>query len=385
MPSLPRLLLAAGLSAALVLDEGSAAASPGRSLDLRSVRVTGEAAFAPSGSQGKKVRLTLDPQLQRAAAELLSRAGAPEAAIVASDVRTGRILAWASRGARDFVASPYAPSASLFKIVTATALLEEGKATPATTECYSGGMHSISARDLDTRGSTCTPLGEALGRSINVVFAKLAKKHLFAGDLHRFARELGFDGKVPIDVSVGASTAEIPDDPLGLARAAAGFWNGHVSPLGALFAMQTIANEGEKIRFSILDQGEPSRVSVGRAMEPSVARTLTRMLEVTTRRGTCAKVFHENGRKALPGIPVAAKTGTLVGGSPSRMFSWFAAFAPSNRPEIAVVVMLANDVKWRTKANIVGRDFLETYFEGGRNARARASKASPGRVRSKSR
>jgi penicillin-binding protein A len=44
------------------------------------------------------------------------------------------------------------------------------------------------------------------------------------------------------------------------------------------------------------------------------------------------------------------------------MFSWFASFAPANRPEIAVAVMLANGIAWRTKANLVGRELLESYF-----------------------
>jgi cell division protein FtsI/penicillin-binding protein 2 len=92
------------------------------------------------------------------------------------------------------------------------------------------------------------------------------------------------------------------------------------------------------------------------------------MLEVTTRRGTCAKAFRKpDGSRALGAMPVAAKTGTLVGGKPSRMFSWFASFAPSDRPEIAVAVMLANDITWRTKANLVGRELLEIYF--GRRSR----------------
>ena len=91
-----------------------------------------------------------------------------EGAIVASDVRTGRVLmAWASAGDRDFVAEPFAPSASLFKIVTSAALLEGG-AQPSARVCYDGGgEHAVTLADLDARGSVCTtmdrgprPLGE---------------------------------------------------------------------------------------------------------------------------------------------------------------------------------------------------------------------------------
>lgn len=378
----PVRLLAAALAASLSLGAAPAAARP---VDLRRVRVTDDAVFAPIGPGGAEVRLTLDPHLQRVAERLLAQSGAHEGAIVASDVRTGRILAWATRGERDHVASAFAPSASLFKLVTASALLEGGRVTPATRECYEGGEHEIRPADLERRGATCTTLGEALGHSINLVFARLAKRYLGPADLRRFAAELGFSGEVPIDVPAGASTVRIPDDPFGMARASAGFWNGELSPLGGLFAMQTIANDGERVRLSLLDHGGPTpRISAGRAIAPATARALARMLEVTTRRGTAAKAFHRpDGAPYLPGVSVAAKTGTLIGGAPARMYSWFAAFAPSARPEIAVDVMLGNDLRWHTKANVVGRELLEAHFKGDPSPgpKARTAARSRGRRR----
>lgn len=358
------------LASALVVSSTSDAHAAG----LHHVRVTNDGVYGRIGSKGKPTKLTLDPELQRAAQKLLDRSGAPEGAIVASDVRTGRILAWASRGSRDFVSEPYAPSASLFKIVTAASLLDGGYANESTKVCWSGGERSIRPADLERSGGACTEFGETLGKSINMVFARMAKKHLDAGDLRRMAGTLGFSGDVPIDIEVRPGRVEIPDDPFGMARAAAGFWNGKLSPLGALFAMQTIANHGERVSFVLRDPGGPVARHGGRqALRPSIARTLNRMLQVTTRRGTCVKAFrHADGTRALPGMAVAAKTGTLVGGHPARMFSWFASFAPADKPEIAVVVMLANDITWRTKANIVGRDVLEEYFHSKSNRVARS-------------
>jgi len=358
------------LASALVVGSADDANAAG----LHQVRVKDDAVYGSVGGSGKPVKLTLDPRLQRSAEQLLTRAGAPEGAIVASDVRTGRILAWASRGGRDFVSEPYAPSASLFKIVTAATLLDNGQANETTNVCYEGGEHEIRPSDLEHGGGTCVEFGEALGKSINMVFAKMARKHLGAGDLRRMATNLGFSGEIPIDVPVAAGRVEIPDDPFGMARAAAGFWNGKLSPLGALFAMQTIANQGERIPFVLRDSGAPVQRQAGRqALRPAIARTLSRMLQVTTKRGTCVKAFrHADGTRALPGMAVAAKTGTLIGGHPARMFSWFASFAPADKPEIAVVVMLANDISWRTKANVVGRDVLEEYFHAKSNRVARS-------------
>jgi cell division protein FtsI/penicillin-binding protein 2 len=361
-----------------------AEAAPSR-VGLRAIELSDDAAFAAAGGGKERRRLTLDPKLQRAAERLLAQTGAHEAAIVASDVRTGRVLVWASRGNQDYVATPFAPSASLFKIVTAAALLDGGRVSTGTSECYTGGFHAIKPEDLEGRGAACSTVGEALGKSINLVFARLAKKHLTPDDLRRTARELGFDGEVPIDIPAGSSAVQVPDDPFGMAKAAAGFWNGRLTALGALFAMQTIANDGERVRLSILDQGAPTpRVSAGRALDLHVARDLRRMLEVTVRRGTSAKAFrYADGRRALPTIGVAAKTGTLVGTQPARMYSWFAAFAPAAKPEIAVAVVLGNDIRWRTKANIVGRDLLEAYFHpaGADGARAQTSRSGQTRAR----
>lgn len=354
---------------AIALGAANVEASP-RPVELRDVEVRDGGVFGRLDPGAAPTRLTLEPRLQRAAERLLARSGAHEAAIVASDPRTGRILAWASRGARDYVASSFAPAASLFKIATAAALLGAGRATSATRECYEGGEHAITRRELEIRGGECTTLGEALGHSVNAVFAKLARKYLSAAELRLAAQELGFSGTVPIDVPVGPSALDVPDDPFGLARAAAGFWNGRLTPLGALAAMQTIANDGERLRFSLLER-TPTRVSAGRAISVPVARALRQMLEVTTRRGTAAKAFHHaDGSRALPHVSVAAKTGTLIGGEPARMFSWFAAFAPASRAEIAVAVMLGNDLTWRTKANVVGRELLEAYFQPESPARA---------------
>ncbi len=340
-------------------------------------------------------RRTVDPALQAAAERILDQSRAPAAAIVMSDVRTGRILVWASRGAVDHVTAPVAPSASLFKVVTATALLEGGVA-PSTEECFAGGEHGIDEGDIagSGRGGVCVPFSQALGKSINVVIARLALKHLSPDALRKASSDLGFGARLPIDADAPASEVVIPDDRLGMARAAAGFWNGHLSPLGALFVMQTIANGGEKIRMHLHEDADAPaftpRISLGRAMRADTADALRHMLDVTTATGTCRKAFtNPDGTRALPGIAVAAKTGTLIGGKPARMYSWFAGFAPSNSPEVAIAVLLADDVSWWMKGNAAGRKMLEAYF--GRhdapprphppNVIARAATVEPKRAR----
>ncbi len=315
---------------------------------------------------------SVDERLQASAERWLRTAAPHEGAVVMSDVKTGRILAWASLGGGDRVGTAFAPLASVFKLATVSALLDSGRANGGTTVCYSGGERSIEPsdlRDVHLPGEACIPLRTALGHSINVPIAKLALRHAQRAELQEKARSLGLDGVVPVDRAVGQSHITIPEDPLGFARASAGFWNGRTSALGALFAVQTIANGGTRVRLHTGTK-TPARVEEGRAMRSESAAELARMMQSTTRSGTAAKVFRAGKRPSLEGVAVAAKTGTLIGDKPTRMYSWFAGFAPAQAPEVAIAVLLANDVSWRMKGSEVGREVLGDYF-GARAAEPR--------------
>jgi cell division protein FtsI/penicillin-binding protein 2 len=94
------------------------------------------------------------------------------------------------------------------------------------------------------------------------------------------------------------------------------------------------------------------------------------MLEVTVETGTSRAAFTgPDGKRYLPGIRVAGKTGTLrppvgqrEGQGQDSMASWFVGFAPSRSPEVVVSVMLENGHTYRRKANELARDLLRTYF-----------------------
>jgi len=112
-------------------------------LDTRNIEID------ESGAHSAGVRLTLVPALQREAQRLLVQARAPAGAIVMADVKDGRLLVWASRGSGvDLVLTPMFPPASLLKVVTAAALLEDGHVFRSTPLCYSGGMRDLEWQDV---------------------------------------------------------------------------------------------------------------------------------------------------------------------------------------------------------------------------------------------
>jgi cell division protein FtsI/penicillin-binding protein 2 len=320
----------------------------------------------------------LDESLERAADRLLRLAKPVEGAIVALDPRTGRVLAFnaltnAAAGF-DVLTSARMPAASLFKIVTTTALFESTTISPQDPVCINGGMHGIERRHLEPArgpGAQCGPFAWALGHSKNAVFAQLATRLLTRDDLLKTAERLGFNAKLPLDDGEQAADLgrlTVPYNDLEFARAAAGFQGSSLSPVGAAYLMTLIARGGVPIALRLHEPSE-AEPEAGAPVPPApfsarTAQRLTRMLEVTVETGTSRGAFTApDGKRYLPGIRVAGKTGTL---RPEQredtMTSWFVGFAPSRSPEIVVSVMLVNGHTYRRKANELARDLLRTYF-----------------------
>ncbi len=358
-------------------------ASPVAGLDLLRMSTSDDAMFAPTGRG--KAKLTVDPGLQSTAMALMRTHHLPEAAVVLMDTTTGRLLVYAShvdRGEKhDLCAEAAAPSASVFKVVTAAALVEDAHLGADTKQCYSGGEQHISALDLvdnPQRDRWCTTLAGALGRSINTVFARLAKEHLAPAQLDAMARRFGYGQPIPFDVPVQPSALHVPSEPLGFARTAAGFWNTSLSPLGALEMSAIVARGGESIRPSVVESVTSDAGGIiwsaaetpesRRVIAPETAAELQSMMARTVSEGTSYRAFHDGaGRAFLPGIPVGGKTGTLTDGETQRYYTWFTGFAPLRAEpgsgQVAVAALVVNGPSWEVKANVLARDVLRAYFK----------------------
>jgi peptidoglycan glycosyltransferase len=355
-------------------------------LDLTKIDDRGDVATAPAHGD-RKAELTLSTKYQRAAMGFLRAGHVPEGAVVMTDVKTGKVLVWASvvedGPARDIAAEAAAPSASVFKIITGTTLVENGVGI-GTRQCYSGGEHQLRASDLvddRRRDKWCATMTQAMGRSLNAVFARLALKNLDRDKISGVAGRYGYNQELPFDVKIAPSTLTFPGDDLGFARTAAGFWSSTLSPFEAVNIATTIANGGEMVRLyavqTVKDEageiyrGPSARQVIRRVTEESIAGQLTTMMENTVESGTSYRSFHDrNGKPYLPDIRVAGKTGTLTRPAPDGPFyTWFVGFAPSRKPEVAISVLVANHLKWRVKATNVACDMLRVYF---------ADKGAPG-------
>lgn len=349
-------------------------------LDLNARRLEGEQ-LVTELEGGREAVLSIDPGLQAHVEGQYARYEVPFGSLVALEPATGRVLAYVSHStanpeAGDLALDPTPPSASVFKTVSAAALVDAG-VDGSTEVCYHGGSSRLREQHLrdSEDDSECATLADALGSSINSIFAKLAVRHLDTPTVERYAQAFGYGQAVPFDIPTQTSPFDVPDheaDRLEFARTSAGFWHMHMSPLHGAVIAAVFASGGNMVRPTLVDtvrspSGEQlldtePRV-LRRVIPRATARAVGRMMERTVTHGTARRSFFDRrGQAFLPGIRVAGKTGTLSGSDPYRGYSWWVGFAPADEPTIALAALVVNEPRWRIKASYIAREALRHYL-----------------------
>jgi cell division protein FtsI/penicillin-binding protein 2 len=335
-------------------------------------------AFVEELGDGRRAELTIEAPLQERVERALRAHATRYGAAVLIDVNDGRVIALAGHSAKEdksaaeLALSPWAPAASVFKLVTATALLASGVG-PETRVCYHAGLHSVERSNLRSNprlDDNCNTLAYGIAKSQNAIIARLAYDHLDAGALSRTARALGFGARLPGALFVEPSAANVPEGGLPFARTAAGFWNTTLSPLHGAWLAATLARGGVTPPLRLIDRivgatsvTRPEAAPVHRVISESAARAVGRMMVGTTEFGTARHGFHDGRNRPLLSVAVAGKTGTLDRKHPYLGYSWFIGFAPADHPRVAVAVLLGNSPATHVRAHRVARELLSSYFE----------------------
>jgi peptidoglycan glycosyltransferase len=330
-------------------------------------------------ADGRRAILTLDPEIQTAAETVLARAKSPRGAIVVT-ATDGRILALAGRrtldpkGGKDGIVDwreaidTWAPAASIFKIVTAAALVEAG-VEPEARVCYHGGIRSVMESNLvdDRADRRCEDLSYGLAHSQNAIIAKLTHQHLTPPSLADTAKKLGFTGRLPEFALRGdAGACELPADKgVEFAKAAAGFSGTKLSVVGGALLANTVASGGmlvtPRLIAEVVDGEHRQAVSnpaPRRVLARDVARKVGRMMIETCDSGSAARAFRGAGK--LGKGKVAGKTGTLSTWEPNYIqYSWFVGYAPADQPTVSISVLLGNAELWHLKAHTAARLVLD--------------------------
>jgi cell division protein FtsI/penicillin-binding protein 2 len=292
----------------------------------------------------------------------------------------GRLLALAGRRTAerrqsdfDLAVKVWAPAASVFKVVTAAALLGRG-VTPDARICYHGGLRGLTAEHLiddDVLDRDCDDLRGALAHSTNPVFAKLAHRHLDVQQLSDVARAFGVDRAPDFCLDSEAGRLNLPHEKLPFAQVASGFWNIEISPLAGALLSAVVASGGRALTPRLVDEvhypdGDEQEVLSAPSrpvLTPAVADALRRMMVAAVDVGTAYTGFHDGtGRPFFPTSSVAGKTGSLTRPDPFRAYSWFVGFAPADEPKVVISVLLGNPEKWHLKAHTAARMVLRSIL-----------------------
>jgi peptidoglycan glycosyltransferase len=241
----------------------------------------------------------------------------------------------------------YAPG-STFKVVTAAAALERRSdlATKAYPPLRELDLPQTTVNLPNFGGGNCGgPLPDLLRVSCNTGFAQLGLD-MGAEALAGESGDFGFNARPPLDLPAPARSTfpnvdAFRQDQPALARSAIGQQDVAATPLQMALVAAGVANGGIIMKPHVMAEIRDSEGGVVRtyqpeqwqkAMEPQAAAALRDMMVAVVNNGTA-------GRAAVPGVQVAAKTGTAqtVG---DNSHAWLIAFAPAVQPRVAVAVIV---------------------------------------------
>lgn len=331
-----------------------------------------------------QVEPTIVEPLQQAAESWLRQVKSPRAAIVLTESRTGRVLVMA--GVRNGRLDPRvalegdAPAASLFKIVTATAAVEDAQLDPLSHLYFTGRPHTLQRNQVvqsNPRKSTQATLRQSFAISNNPVFAKLGVFHLGGELLTWYGKALGFESRLPFELPLGVSQLIDPSDSFTLAGMASGYnTETTISPVHATLLAGLFVNQGRLMEpyvvqrvlgpnHELLYAGRPR--SLGRIVSEQTCQAMRRMFEATITEGTARKAFNQLGKdQVLRHVTLGGKTGTMGGGPDhSELFEWFAGYGTDENTghslSVAVVVV-HHSTRW-ANSKALARLMLRRAFQ----------------------
>jgi len=336
--------------------------------------------FTAKTDLGETLHYSINGNLQKRVHDFMASHKVPYGVFVAIEPNTGRILAMTSHSSVEPQWNQHSyydiyPMASLFKIVTASAALENKKINPQTVIEFRGRAVSENPKywDASPKGrNNRMDVTFAMGKSVNPVYGKIAADLAGKNAVMESIQRFGFNQSILTGLPVKASMTSNPKDNRELMLMGAGLDHDvKISPIHAATIIAAIANGGSMMLPRLTDRMVspsgtitelPASREIRRLVTPETAASLTKMLSTTVTTGTSRKAFHDRKGRPQIRLDIAAKTGSISGTEPKGHYSWFAAYAPSSNPRIAVVALVINQDKWKIKASQVGEQALEEFF-----------------------
>ena len=177
-----------------------------------------------------QVHTSLDMELQQYLLERMDRVNSRYIGIVAMDPVNGHVLTMAGFNKinpdKDPCLSADYPAASLFKIITAAAGVEENGYTAQTRFTFNGFKHTLYKRQLtdkQNRYTNAISLKGAFAQSVNPVFGKMGALYLKKEALEAYGEAFGFNRDVAFELPLSTSRLNVKSDSYHRAEIASGF------------------------------------------------------------------------------------------------------------------------------------------------------------------
>lgn len=363
---------------------------------------------------GNDLVLNIDAELQKTISDrfrsALEKAGLLKGSAIAIDPRDGSVLALVSLPSFDnnlfaggIDSSEYAalisdpslplfnrsvageyPPGSTIKPFLAGAALTEGVVTEQTQIESRGGITVSGFSFGDWKAHGFTDIRHAIAVSSDVYFYSIGGGYgnirgLGMEKMSEYEQRFGFGSRTGIDLPSERDgflpTPEWKKEKIGERwyigdTYHASIGQGYVlaTPLQLVTATAAIGNGGTVWKPRVVGQiryhdgttkSLPPEAVRRNVLEPSILRTIREGMRLTVTSGTAQSLMD------LP-ISVSGKTGTAQFGNEKKVHGWFESFAPSERPTIALVVLVEAQEESDYLAVPVTKDILEWYFTEGR-------------------
>ncbi len=333
-------------------------------------------------TESLKVNYTIDNDLQLQVNRILQKYNPDFGIFVAISPEDGRILAMtdSTRDGLDYgnlsLVNSF-PAASVSKIITAIAAINENKADVSTLIPFNGKSTSLYKKNVfnhkKNKWTRNLTLNEAFAKSVNTIFGRLGAMDLGGEVMINYAHRLGFNGRFASDFVFDNGAIELdPSDDWQVAESAAGYTTRNtLSPLHGAILAATAINGGKLVAPVIVDSligpnGIPLYVrekpAISEAMTESSSLQLKKMMQSTVKIGSARSQFRRLSKGALSDVTIGGKTGSLTGFKPRGKYDWFVGFAEKDNQKIAFAALCINKEKWYVKSPRLAREILEYYF-----------------------
>jgi len=331
------------------------------------------------------VQTSINDDLQNFLLSEMDRDHARHIAIVVMEPETGRIIAMGGHDSQNPQNNPCLdsqfPAASIFKIVTAAAAIQELGLGPYSTLNYSGARHTLYKSQLASspkRPTHSITLKDSFAQSVNPVFGKLGQHQLKKHGLIEYAQAFGFNRSICFDLPMDESHIQLSDDPYHWAEIASGFnRTTTLSPVHAAMIVGAIsANGGRLVEPAIVDRITDSGRHVlyknhpaplPSAVSQESASLLKNIMTETIKTGTCRKTFKgADSHPVLSRLTIGGKTGSINSHTQEHIrYDWFVGFAedPAKKEQIVIASVVAHHRYIGKRATQYARLIMEHYFD----------------------